>query len=282
MNVHAEVLPSNGPVSLPNVGSLNTGNAVNQTDVNVTADVISPNGPVNLPPIGQFASMQNVQSQVTTNVSMGNGGGGGGGGTYVQQGLAQVYLNPTSNASQQSNFLNNTVAQMGAQAAHSYASNYSSAQQIVIEMMRAGFDDNSIQNPQIAAVAMQTYQQDPSMLGSAAICSKIMQPQEVTMSAVQSVQMLVDYGSSPKSISREEVIAAQQLVQVGVDPTPQNVRMVRQSPSVVSNPSNFAASRGATNRIPSDLIDALLSGGGGGGDRDGGGRDGGGGGRGRR
>ena len=219
----------------------------------------------------------NVQNQVNTSVTMGSSGGGSGG-TYVQQGLAQVYLNPTSNASQQSNSLNNTVAQMGAQVAHSYASNYQSAQQVVIEMMRAGFDDNSIQNPQIAAVAMQTYQQDPSMLGSAAICSKIMQPQEVNMAAVQSVQMLVDYGASPKSISREDVITCQQIVQAGAEPTPQNVRMVRQSPSVVSNPSNFAASRGASNRIPSDLIDALLNGNNGGGDRDGGG----GGGRGRR
>ncbi len=272
--IYGEVLTNSGAPSTPSLNQLNLGNSVTETDQRIIADVVPGNGPVTLPSIAAVG-MQNVQSQVNTSVTMGNSGGGGRGGAYVQQGLAQVYLNPTSNASQQSNALNNSVAQMGAQAAHSYASNYQSAQQIVIEMMRAGFDDNSIQNPQIAAVAMQTFQQDPSMLGSAAICSKIMQPQEVTMSAVQSVQMLVDYGSSPKSISREEVIAAQQLVQVGVDPTPQNVRMVRQSPSVVSNPSNFAASRGATNRIPSDLIDALLNGGN---DRDGGG----GGGRGRR
>lgn len=246
------------------VGGGQGGAIVTNDEVSVHGEVIANGGSGALPPVGNFVNQQDVIRRTTANVSFGGGGAGGngGGGTYVQQGLAQVYLNPAASGDNQANYLNNQVAAMGAQAAHGYASNFQSAQQVVIEMMRAGFDDTAIQNPHIAAVAMQVYHQDPSMMGSAAIAAKVMQPQEVSAESVQVVQQMVDAGWSPRNITRPDVLTSQMIIQSGAFggtpgygyPEPQRVRQLRQHPNFVPEYTNGAAARGAYNRIPSEYF----------------------------
>jgi hypothetical protein len=235
-NVDMNLAGAAGRQEMNVVGGGQGGSIVTNDEISVHGEIIASGGNGALPPVGNFVSQQDVVQRTTANVSFGGGNmGGGNGGTYVQQGLAQVYLNPTASGDNQANYLNNQVAAMGSQAAHAYASNFQSAQQVVIEMMRAGFDDSAIQNPHIASVAMQVYQQDPSMMGSAAIAAKVMQPQEVSTQSVQVVQQMVDAGWSPRNITRPDVLTSQMIIQSGAFggtpgygyPDPQHVRQVR-------------------------------------------------------
>jgi len=79
-NNNTSLPPSLGTQIGPNVNQrtdvklsgIGGANAVSHTEMHVQADIIPSNGPVDLPQVGQLASTQNVQSQTTANVSMGS------------------------------------------------------------------------------------------------------------------------------------------------------------------------------------------------------------------
>jgi hypothetical protein len=267
VNVHTNVIGDNDvhnlSVNVPGiagrqemnvVGGLNSSSAVSQTELDVHAEVIAPNGSSGLPPVGQFATMQDVQQETTTNFSVSNNGGGGS--NYVQQGLAQVYLDPGSGAASQSSQLNSQVVQLGAQAAQAYSSNHQSANQCMIELLRAGVDDNAMQNPQVLSVGMQILKDDPSMLGSLAIATKVLPPHEISTQQVQVVQQMIDSGWGTKNITRPDVqIASMYVAGGGASPDPGIIRQIRQDPTVVPENTNAAAARGAYAQIPSHYFD---------------------------
>jgi hypothetical protein len=116
-----------------------------------------------------------------------------------------------------------------------------------MDMHTAGFSDDQIQDPRIAAAAFDVYRDDPSMLGTAAITARIMGAQEFSHDTTQTVQTMIDCGWSANRIARPDVYTAQAIMSNnGGYPTPNNVQTVRLLPEYSPRPggdlpANFAA-----------------------------------------
>jgi hypothetical protein len=127
----------------------------------------------------------------------------------------------------------NSIAQ---QTAASMRNNIHTAQQIIMDMHAAGFTDDQIQDPRIAQAALDVYQKDASMLGTASVTARIMGPTEFNHGSTQVVQQMIDAGWSSNRISRPDVYTAQSIVGSGGTPSPQFVQMVRMNPDYNPRP----------------------------------------------
>lgn len=111
------------------------------------------------------------------------------------------------------------------------------AQQLIVDMHSAGFSEDQIQDPRIAATALQVYEHDASMLGTAAVTARIMGPAEFNKSSTQVVQQMVDCGWSANKISRPDVYTAHSIMQNGGSPTPSVVQTIRMMPDFNPRPN---------------------------------------------
>lgn len=128
------------------------------------------------------------------------------------------------------------VASVAQQTAAGMRNNIHTAQQIIMDMHAAGFTDDQIQDPRIAQSALDVYQKDASMLGTASVTARIMGPSEFNHGSTQVVQQMIDAGWSSNRISRPDVYTAQSIVASGGSPSPQYVQMVRMNPQYNPRP----------------------------------------------
>ncbi len=128
------------------------------------------------------------------------------------------------------------VSSVAQQTAASMRNNVHTAQQIIMDMHAAGFTDDQIQDPRIAQSALDVYQKDASMLGTASVTARIMGPSEFNQGSTQVVQQMIDAGWSSNRISRPDVYTAQSICNSGGSPSPQFVQMVRMNPEYNPRP----------------------------------------------
>lgn len=185
-------------------------------------------------------SSQSVNVDVPTNFSSSNpdvriSGGGGTNETLTNHQYVEAYGNGGGNAGYQDN--SSDMAAVAQQTAASMRNNVHTAQQIIMDMHAAGFTDDQIQDPRIAAAALDVYQKDASMMGTASITARIMGGGEFSHGSTQVVQSMIDNGWSSNRISRPDVYTAQSIMQSGGTPTPQYVQAVRMIPEYNPRPN---------------------------------------------
>jgi hypothetical protein len=232
LDVNARLVGSNNvPNALPPVNAIPPGNQqVRQVvDVNIRGDQA---------PNGTSTTSQTVGVNVDTTLSSGNPevrtvGHAGGDGSMTAHTFVEAYGQSSNGGYSDGAADVNSIAQ---QTAASMRNNIHTAQQIIMDMHAAGFTDEQIQDPRIAQAALDVYQKDASMLGTASVTARIMGPTEFNHGSTQVVQQMIDAGWSSNRISRPDVYTAQSIVASGGTPSPQFVQMVRMNPDYNPRP----------------------------------------------
>jgi transposase len=167
-----------------------------------------------------------VSAQVgAVDVSVNGGGAGENGGTV--QSVVDV-TERSSGGNVQGGLNHGQIASIGETEAQKMVRQTHLAQQIIMEMHSAGFRDDQIQDPRIAQAALDVYQNDASMMTTAAVTARVMGPQDMSLQSVQTVQAMIDAGWGSNQISRPDVITAQAIMETGGGyPTPRYVQEVR-------------------------------------------------------
>ncbi|RTL40776.1 MAG: hypothetical protein EKK48_16085 [Candidatus Melainabacteria bacterium] len=189
-------------------------------DVNVRADQA---------PNSVTTSSQSIGVNVDSTLSSGNPevrvvGNGGSDGSVTAHQFVEAYGQSSNGGYSDGAADVNSIAQ---QTAAGMRNNIHTAQQIIMDMHAAGFTDDQIQDPRIAQAALDVYQKDASMLGTASVTARIMGPTEFSSGTTQVVQQMIDAGWSSNRISRPDVYTAQSIVANGGTPSPSVVQIVR-------------------------------------------------------
>jgi hypothetical protein len=269
MNIQTSVNPTgqSGPV-LPSMNMLPNAQEIRQR---IRVDVT--NAGLSNPSLGQqnFSLNESVQADSrhsSPDFSI-SGSGSDNSSTYVQQGFAEVFVKQEASAGAQAAYLQNEVNAVGASAANRMGSSMHVAKQIVIDMMSAGFENEHIQNPRIASVAMQISQKDPSMMGTAAIAAKVMNPEEYSVQTVETVQQMVDAGWSGRGITRPDVITSRMVIEQGIGdpqgrpgygyPEQRLIREIRNIREFVPEMNSMSQEMGMNNRIPENFASEYMN-----------------------
>jgi hypothetical protein len=188
---------------------------------------------------GSTSSNQSMAVNVDTQLTSGNPevrivGNAGSNESLANHQYVEAYGNSTGGG-----YANNAadVSSVAQSTAAGMRNNVHTAQQIIMDMHAAGFTDDQIQDPRIAQSALDVYQKDASMLGTASVTARIMGPSEFSHGSTQVVQQMIDAGWSSNRISRPDVYTAQSIMQSGETPTPQYVQAVRMMPDYNPRPN---------------------------------------------
>lgn len=111
------------------------------------------------------------------------------------------------------------------------------AEHLILDMHAAGFRDDQMQEPRIVQVAHEIHMQQPQMLSTVAVATRVLGAPDLSTAAVHTIQAMIDAGWNPNQIQRPDVWTAQAiLANNGGYPTPAEVRKLRLDERFIPRP----------------------------------------------